>query len=177
MEQLWNGAPDDRRDSSDPRQPRQRRRWVRAFARRGTASLTLYILSYVATACVFLGIDAIWLSAMGGLLYRPILGDLLLERFKLAPAIAFYAAYVAGIVIFAVAPAIASGRWTTALLQGALFGFCAYATYNLTNLAILKNWSTLVTLVDLCWGTVLTGVSASAGYLLARAALRALAAH
>jgi uncharacterized membrane protein len=137
--------------------------------------LKIYVLSYVATAIVLLGIDAAWLSLMNGVLYRPLLGDMLLDRIKVIPAIAFYLSYVAGIMIFAVAPAFASGRWTTALIQGALFGFCAYATYNLTNLAILKNWSTTVTLVDLCWGTVLTGVSASAGYLIAKAVLRVVA--
>ena len=132
-----------------------------------------YILSYLATAFVFLGMDAIWLSTMGGALYRPLLGNMLLEKFSLAPAVIFYLLYVVGIVIFAVSPAFESGRWTTATLYGALFGFFAYATYDFTNQATLKDWSAIITVVDLCWGTVVTGVAATIGYLIAGAVLRA----
>jgi uncharacterized membrane protein len=134
--------------------------------------MKIQVLSYVATAVIMLGIDVVWLGTMGNLLYRPILGDMLLEKFRVAPAIAFYLIYVAGIVIFAVSPAFASGRWTTALIQGALFGFFAYATYDLTNQATLKTWSIVITLADMAWGTFLTGVSATLGYLIAGAVAR-----
>ena len=133
-----------------------------------------YILSYVATAIVFLGMDSIWLGTMGNLLYRPLLGGLMLEKFSLAPAAAFYLLYVVGIVFFAVSPAFDSGRWMTALVHGALFGFFAYATYDLTNQATLKNWPMTITIVDLCWGTVATGVAATFGYLIAKTVLKAL---
>lgn len=133
-----------------------------------------YILSYVATAIVFLGMDSIWLGTMGNALYRPLLGGLMLEKFSLAPAAAFYLLYVVGIVFFAVSPAFDSGRWTTALVHGALFGFFAYATYDLTNQATLKNWPMTITIVDLCWGTVVTGVAATFGYLIAKTVLKAL---
>jgi uncharacterized membrane protein len=132
-----------------------------------------YILSYFATAFVFLAMDAIWLSTMGGALYRPLLGNMLLEKFSLLPAVTFYLLYVVGIVIFAVAPAFETGRWATAGLYGALFGFFAYATYDLTNQATLKDWSAIVTAVDLCWGTVVTGVAATLGYSLANMVIRA----
>jgi len=69
---------------------------------------------------------------------------------------------VAGAVVFAVMPALASGRWTTALGLGALLGLLAYATYDLTNQATLKDWSWTVTIADLCWGTFVTAVSAAA---------------
>jgi uncharacterized membrane protein len=134
-----------------------------------------YILSYLATALVFLGLDCIWLSQMGARLYRPILGDLLLDRFELAPAIAFYGLYVAGIVIFAVSPAFGSGRWTTALIWGALFGFFAYATYDLTNQATLRNWSTTITVLDISWGTALSAIAASLGFAIASAVVKATA--
>jgi uncharacterized membrane protein len=135
--------------------------------------MKIYILSYLATAVVLLVCDIVWLSTTANTLYRPLLGDLLLEKFSLVPAVVFYLVYVAGVVFFAVSPAIASGRWTTALVYGALFGFFAYATYDLTNQTTLKSWPATVTVVDLCWGTVLTSVSATLGYIGASALERA----
>ena len=123
-----------------------------------------YIVAYVATGIAFLAIDLIWLITMADLLYRPLLGDLLTESFNLAPAVLFYLIYIAGIVIFAIRPALAGGRWTTAALFGALFGFCAYATYDLTNQATIRDWPTLITVADLCWGTFLTATAATAGF-------------
>ncbi len=131
--------------------------------------MKIYLVSYLAAAVVFLGFDAIWLSVMGNALYRPLLGDLLAEKFNLLPAIAFYLIYIAGIVYFPIAGAIASGRWSTALVEGALFGFFAYATYDLTNQATLRDWSTVITLVDLCWGTVVTAIAATLAYLITNA--------
>jgi uncharacterized membrane protein len=128
-----------------------------------------YGIAYVSTALVFLGIDAVWLTLAAQGLYRPLLGDLLLERFNFVPALLFYAVYVAGIVVFAVASALDTRRWTTATLRGALLGFLAYATYDLTNQATLRNWPVVVTVADLCWGTTLTAFSATAGYLITRA--------
>ena len=136
--------------------------------------MRIYVLSYLATAFVFLGIDAVWLSTMGNMLYRPLLGDILLEKFSLAPAAVFYLLYIGGIIYFATAPAMASGRWTTALLNGALFGFFAYGTYDLTNQATLKVWSTTITIADLCWGTALTAVAAVLGYIIGSAVDRAV---
>jgi len=127
-----------------------------------------WIIAYLATATTFLGLDAIWLGFAANRLYRPRLGDLLLDGFKPFPAIAFYILYVAGILIFAVAPALASGRWTTALARGAMLGLLAYATYDLTNQATLRGWSSVVTIADLCWGTVLTGTAATIGFMAAR---------
>lgn len=138
--------------------------------------MKLYVISYFAMAVIFFGCDAVWLTLAGNGLYRPLLGDLVLERFKAGPAILFYLLYIAGAVYFAIAPAISSDRWTTALVNGALFGFFAYGTYDLTNLATLRGWSTTITIVDLCWGTVLTGVCAMLGYLIATAITRAVSA-
>jgi uncharacterized membrane protein len=131
-----------------------------------------YLVSYIATAIVFLGMDSVWLGTMGSILYRPLLGGMVLDKFSLVPAIAFYLFYVVGIVFFAVSPAFESDRWMTALIHGALFGFFAYATYDLTNQATLKNWPVTITFVDLCWGTVVTGVAATFGYLIAKTVLK-----
>jgi uncharacterized membrane protein len=135
--------------------------------------MKIYIISYIATALVFLACDALWLTVAGAALYRPMLSELMLEKFRLVPAVAFYLIYVSGIVFFASSPAIASGRWLTALVNGALFGLFAYATYDLTNLATLKAWPLTITIVDLCWGTVVTGVAAALGYIIASAIARA----
>ena len=126
--------------------------------------MAFYLVSYLVAAVLFLGMDAVWLTLAGPRLYRPELGPLLLDTYKLAPAAVFYLLYVIGIVIFAIQPAAASGRWQTALLYGALFGFFAYGTYDFTNLATLKGWSSLVSFVDLAWGTFATGVSAALAY-------------
>lgn len=123
-----------------------------------------YLTAYVTTACVFLLLDFVWLSTVAKRFYFAELGGLLHDKPKLTIAAAFYAVFVIGIVIFAVAPALQSGSLTVALLYGALFGFFTYATYDLTNYATLKNWSPLVTIVDIAWGTCLTAVSAVLGY-------------
>jgi len=129
--------------------------------------LRIYLFAYLAAAVAMLGLDSIWLTLTADTLYRPILGDLMLDRFRLGPAIAFYALYLCGALIFAVRPALAARRWTTALLFGALFGFFAYATYDLTNQATLKNWSSAISAADMAWGAILTGLTASVGYLAA----------
>jgi len=121
------------------------------------------LIAYPATAVVFLALDAAWLTTMADRLYRPALGRLLLDRFELLPAIAFYAVYLVGVLVFAVLPGLESRRWTTALGLGALLGFVAYATYDLTNQATLRDWPWQVTIADLCWGTLATGVAAAVG--------------
>jgi len=128
-----------------------------------------YIAAYVSAAVVMAALDAVWLTTVGPRLYRPHLGPILMDSgFRLAPAIAFYVLYVVGITIFATAPALKSGQWTTAALYGALFGFFCYATYDLTSQATLKVWSTTVTVVDIAWGTLLTCVTATAAFLVTR---------
>ncbi|MEO3433584.1 DUF2177 family protein [Inquilinus sp. CAU 1745] len=128
-----------------------------------------YGIAYVATGLVFLAIDAIWLTMAAKWLYRPQMGGLLLENFKIIPAVLFYLIYIAGILVFAIAPAMASDRWTTALSYGAFLGLLAYATYDLTNQATLRDWPVVVTIADLCWGTFVTAFSATAGFLITRA--------
>ncbi len=136
--------------------------------------MTKYIAAYIATIVVFFAFDFGWLSIMGEALYKPTLGDILLPKFLPAPALIFYLLYIVGVIIFCVTPAFTSGNWTTALLYGALFGFFCYGTYDMTNMSTLRNWTLTITVADMIWGSVLTGVSASLGFIVSRAALRAL---
>lgn len=96
--------------------------------------------------------------------YAKELGGLLLARPNFAAAVAFYLVYAAGVQIFCVHRTLDAGSWPRAWLAGALFGFVAYATYDLTNLATLKNWPLAISVVDLLWGTLVTSAAAAAGY-------------
>lgn len=127
-----------------------------------------YVIAYVSTAVVFLGIDSVWLGIVAPAFYRRHLGDMLLDQPNFVAAGLFYLIYIAGIVYFAIAPALQNGGWVQAAIAGAVLGFVAYATYDLTNWATLKNWSVTIVIADLAWGTVLTSASATAGYLLTR---------
>lgn len=120
-----------------------------------------WIVAVIAVALVFGALDAVWLSWAGPNFYRPKLGDLLSDSFRMAPALVFYAAYVAAVVWFAVRPGLANGI-ASAALNGALLGAICYATYDLTNQATLRNWSTTVTIADIVWGAFATAVAASA---------------
>ena len=130
--------------------------------------MTRYALIYVFTLAVFLAIDYVWLTQAAKSFYFERLGPLLAENPKLGAAAVFYAIYVVGILYFAVMPGIQEGAARTALINGALFGFFAYATYDMTNYATLKVWPVSVVLVDVAWGTFLTSVSAFAGYWISR---------
>lgn len=128
--------------------------------------MTRIIIAYVITLLVFSAVDAVWLMNSADLLYRPIIGPILLPEFRLLPAIIFYLLYIAGLIYFAVAPGLADGTWRTALVKGGLFGFFAYATYDLTNQATLIYWSTKITVADMMWGTFISGVSSAGGCFL-----------
>lgn len=118
------------------------------------------LAAYGLTLVIFLVLDAIWLSSMLERLYRPALGHLLAPQVSLPPAVLFYLLYVAGIVGFAVAPALEGNGARIALLHGAALGLLCYATYDLTSQATLPGWPWSVTLADLAWGTVATGLAA-----------------
>ncbi len=122
------------------------------------------LISYVAALVVFVAVDMVWLGTMSGRLYKPILGDILAPQFNMAAAAAFYLLYPIGLVIFAINPALKAGGVSTALLYGALFGFFTYATYDLTNQVTLRNWSSLLTVVDIAWGSFLGAVTAASTF-------------
>jgi uncharacterized membrane protein len=126
-------------------------------------------VAFAGTAVVFGAMDAVWLTLTNAPLYRPSLAPLLAPQVRLVPAVLFYLIYLTGAVQFAVKPALLNGRWQGAAKLGAAFGFVAYATYDLTNQATLKVWSTTITALDLGWGTFATAVAATAGYFTVRA--------
>ena len=121
-----------------------------------------FVVAYIVTAIVFLGLDTLWLTQVALGMYRRELGTLLLDKPNLPIAGLFYLLFVVGIVVLA---ALNGGTWINALLLGAVLGLVAYGTYDITNLSTLRNWSLTVTLADLAWGTALTAVSATLGYL------------
>ena len=118
-------------------------------------SLKHILLNYLLTLLVFFLIDMVWLGLVAKDFYRRHLGAMLSARVNWPAAILFYLLFIAGLLLFVIEPA--QGRAVQALWKGAVFGLIAYATYDLTNLATLKNWPLAVTLVDLVWGTVLGG--------------------
>ena len=123
-----------------------------------------WVIAYLATLVATVAMDFVWLSQMADRLYRPVMGDMMLDQFRMPPAIVFYVMYVAGLVFFAVRPALSSRQWSTAFAHGAALGLVAYGTYDLTNQATLKNWSTMLTLADLGWGAILSGSASTLGY-------------
>lgn len=118
-----------------------------------------WIVAFIAAAVAFGALDALWLGWAGPNFYRPRLGDILADSFRMAPALVFYAAYVAAIVWFAVRPGLTAGVGA-AVLNGALLGAICYATYDLTNQTTLRHWSTAVTVADIAWGAFATAAAA-----------------
>ncbi len=119
---------------------------------------------YLVTLLTFFAIDLVWLGVVAKRFYREHLGHLLGTEVNWGPALLFYLIYIAGIVVFAIRPALDAGSPVRALAQGAFFGFVAYATYDLTNHATLRDWPLIVTVVDLAWGSALTAAVAYASY-------------
>jgi uncharacterized membrane protein len=117
------------------------------------------ITTYAITLILFVALDMTWLTVLAKDFYRQQLGALMAPKLNLYAAAGFYLVYCAGLVFFAVKPAMASGDWTDAALCGAAFGFVAYATYDLTNLATLRDWPIALTFVDLAWGTIASSVA------------------
>ena len=131
-----------------------------------------YAIAYVAVLIVFGAIDAVWLTTMGALLYRPALGDILLQSLRVAPAIAFYLMFPIGIVVFAVLPGLRAQSPVTAATLALLFGALAYATYDLTNYATLRNWTLQITVLDIGYGALASSLAATVAYFAVRAIVR-----
>jgi len=129
--------------------------------------MMVYSAAYAGALATLVVADMIWLGSMVSRVYRPTLGDILLSGVNLPPAIVFYLLYPVGVLIFAVAPALKNGSPTDAIVSGALFGFFAYTTYDLSNYATLRNWTLQLTIIDIAWGTLLGAMTAAAGFLLA----------
>jgi uncharacterized membrane protein len=131
-----------------------------------------YAVTYAIALAVFLVLDFIWLGWIASGLYQSELGPLMAPKLNYAAAIAFYLIYTGGLMFFVIGPSQAEGGWTRALITGAAFGFVAYATYDLSNLATLQGWSWKLSLVDMVWGATLTGLTSASAVVLSELALR-----
>ena len=120
-------------------------------------------LAYVATLLVLGVLDGIWLGYVARDFYRQEIGAMMAEQVRKAPAVAFYLLYPVGLLALALNPMPAD--WKAAMMRGALVGLVAYATYDLTNLATLKQWSWRLAVTDVAWGTFISACMAVAAYL------------
>jgi uncharacterized membrane protein len=127
--------------------------------------MTRSLIAYLATAVVMVVLDLLWLGLIAKGVYQQGIGHLMAERPNVPVAVLFYLLYAAGLVVFAVLPTAAGAGWVKTALTGALFGFFAYATYDLTNLATLKGWPLGVSLLDMAWGSTVSAAAGVAGKL------------
>ncbi len=125
--------------------------------------MTKYLAAYLATAVVMIAVDMLWLGVIAKPLYQQGLGHLMAERPNLIAAAAFYVVYVLGLLVFTIVPQAADPGWLKTAVAAAMFGFVAYATYDLSNLATLRGWPIGLSLIDMAWGAVLSAVAATAG--------------
>lgn len=127
--------------------------------------LTFYLKLYFCTLVAFFAIDMIWLVLVARGFYHKHLGFLLRANPNWSAAVLFYLLFVFGLLVFAVVPGLEAGSTKKALILGALFGLITYATYDLTNLATLKDWPWVVTVVDMLWGGILASAVSYLGFL------------
>lgn len=121
-----------------------------------------YATAYGIALVIFLALDALWLGVVARNVYVARMGELMSDQPRWGVAIAFYALFVIGLVYFAISTGTGTGGWKTAAINGALFGFFCYLTYDATNLAVVKGFDTGLAIIDTVWGTVLSGVTAGA---------------
>ena len=127
----------------------------------------MFIKLFLIALPVFFAIDMVWLVLVAKKFYAGQIGFLMKPDINWYAAIIFYLLFIVGLITFVISPAIEKHSWTHALLYGAFFGLVTYATYDLTNLATMKDWPVLVTIVDLAWGMVLASSVSVATYLIA----------
>lgn len=127
----------------------------------------MFIKLYITSFLVFLAIDMVWLTLIAKSFYAKQIGYLMAESPNLLAALVFYLIFIGALVFFVISPAVDNHMLSHALFAGALFGFVTYATYDLTNLATIKDWPLLVTIVDLIWGTTLSASVSVVSYFIA----------
>jgi uncharacterized membrane protein len=130
--------------------------------------VTDFLKLYLLTALVFFVIDLVWLGVVAVDFYNRHLGSLLAEQVRWVPAILFYLIFIAGLLVFAVQPGLSAESLWRAVALGAFMGFMAYATFDLTCLALFKNFPVVVVVVDMIWGSCLSAIVSSAGYGIGR---------
>ena len=133
-----------------------------------SSMIKCFIVASLIASIIFLIIDVIWLSFATKSFYRPLLGDLISDKPVLWAAGLFYILYMFGMAVIVIQPCIESATLSKSLYTGFIFGLVAYGTYNLTNMAVIKDWSPTVVFVDMFWGGSLTAVSATTGIYLAK---------
>jgi uncharacterized membrane protein len=126
--------------------------------------MPIFVIAYAVALIVMGALDGIWFSLTVSKLYRPSLGTLMAQRPFIPAAIIFYLLYIAGLTYLVVLPALSADQFQSAIGRGAIFGLVAYGTYDLTNLAIIRNWPVNVTIIDLVWGTLLTAITAAVAF-------------
>jgi uncharacterized membrane protein len=127
----------------------------------------MFITLYLIALPVFLAIDMVWLIFVAKNFYAQQIGFLMKTEINWPAAIIFYLIFIVGLVVFVITPALEKNSWSHALIYGALFGLVAYATYDLTNLATMKNWPVIITIVDLAWGMTVAASVSIVTYLIA----------
>jgi len=127
----------------------------------------MFVKLYLIALPVFFVIDMIWLGLIAKNFYRQQIGFLMKADINWFAAVVFYLLFIGGLVLFVIAPAVEKKLWLNAMVMGALFGLITYATYDLTNLATVRDWPVLVTVVDLIWGTVLASSVSLISYMIA----------
>jgi uncharacterized membrane protein len=126
------------------------------------------ILCYLLTTVAFFAVDMTWLGLIAKDLYQKYLGGLLSDHVHWGAAIIFYLLFIAGIFIFVIFPSIEKNSFLNAVLYGAIFGFIAYSTYDLTNYATMKEWPLTIVFIDLAWGSFLTSTVSAVGYYIVK---------
>ena len=126
--------------------------------------MTKYAASFGAIVLIMVALDALWIGVIAKSLYQQGIGHLMAQSPRLGVAALFYAVYAVGLLIFVITPTSEAGNWHMPLMRGALFGFFAYATYDLTNLATLKDWPIGLSVLDVAWGSGASAAAAVGGY-------------
>ena len=122
--------------------------------------------NYFLTFIIFMGIDMVWLGVISKKLYADKLGYLMASKVNWLAAVIFYLIFIAGLLFFVIYPALKQNMWSYALLAGLFFGLVTYATYDLTNLATIRDWPLLITIIDLIWGSFISGTTAVLTFLI-----------
>jgi uncharacterized membrane protein len=128
----------------------------------------MFLKLYLISLPVFFAIDMIWLGLISTNFYQKQIGFLMKSNINWLAAIIFYLIFIAGLIIFVINPAVSKNSWIDALLFGALFGMITYATYDLTNLATLKDWPLIVSIVDIFWGSILGALVSVITYFISK---------
>ena len=131
-----------------------------------------FLKVYALTLVIFFLVDIVWLGVISKKLYKEYLGHLMAPNVNWAAALVFYFLFIAGLVFFVIMPAIEKGDLMYAITLGAFFGLITYGTYDLTNLATLRDWPLNITIIDLVWGTFLNAATSGITYFVATSLLK-----